>query len=186
MTVARVTAPAALVAFIVAAAILAATAPASPLAKAFPQGCWEGKGVFSGTYSTANLNAKVSNGKLAFTLWVDKAKKVYGALELESIGTGSLRISGSELAMQVNMTGDLDLSGKSDAVVASGTWRWKGSAIGTGQFAGAGQIPVDIKLPLKGPLTVVTVSKLKLTGLFRSSKWTAVKFATKETKAACS
>jgi hypothetical protein len=105
-------------------------------------------------------------------------------MDLSGYGNGQLTIAGSELAMEVNITGDLNLEGPSSAVTASGLYRWKGVAMGSGQFSGT--YPVDLKMPLqKSPLQILKVSKTKIVGLFRKAKWTAVPYHGAASKALC-
>ncbi len=160
------------------AALVAATpAPASREAKAFPPGCWIGKQPFTGTFGSGPVKAKVTNGKLKFALWVGAAKKdAVGWMTFTGIGAGSLKIGDSELVLEVKILGDYDLTGSPSAVKVNGTFSMTGTAEGTGQFGGS--YPVKIKDPVKNaPLTILTVSPTKVTGLLDKGKvpWSATR-----------
>jgi hypothetical protein len=167
---------AALLATAFAFAVLSASAAqSSPLAKAFPAGCWIGKSTYGGTYATGPVKGKVTNGKQTFVLWVGPAGSAVGFLTVTGIGTGALRVAGSELALEVKILGDYDLTGTAADVEVNGSYSMTGTALGTGQLAG--EFPVKIKRPVKGVLTIKTVSPQKVTGAFAKAPWSATRRA---------
>jgi hypothetical protein len=161
-----------------ASVLLAGPAPARPLTKVFPAGCWIGSRTYSGTSTFGGAKARVTNGKVKFVLWVGKGgagAHAVGYITVTGHGSGTLAVAGSELAMEVKILGDYDLSGSASAVKVNGTYSMKGVAVGTGQFGGS--YPVDIKWPLKNvALKVTTLTARHATGVFfQKTPWTASK-----------
>jgi hypothetical protein len=156
-------------------AAVAASASGSTHAKAFPAGCWIGKTPYSGTYASGPVKAKVTNGKQTFVLWVASTKPgadAVGFIKVTGIGSGGLRVTGSELALEVKILGDYDLTGTSSAVKANGTYSMTGTAHGTGQFLPT--VPVKLKYPVKNvPLAIESVTPTRVSGLFGKAPWSA-------------
>lgn len=162
----------------IAVAILAAPAATSaPSGKAFPPGCWIGKRAYNGTYASGPVKAKVTNGKQTFALWVgsDKpAAQAVGFLTVSGDGAGTLKISGSTLALKVKILGDYDLTGTAGAVKVNGVYKMTGTAKGSGQFLPS--VPVNLKFPVKNaPLTILTVAPGKVAGVFGKAPWSATR-----------
>jgi hypothetical protein len=173
-----------------ATAVVLAAAPAqgSQLAKAFPAGCWIGKAGYSGTYASGPMQAKVTNGTQSFVLWVSKdGADAIGFILVKGSGAGTLKVSGSTLALKVKILGDYDLTGTASAVKANGFYSMTGTAKGTGQFLPS--VPVKLKYPVKNAaVTLKTVTQQKVTGLFGKAPWSATRRAGAPSKApdACS
>jgi hypothetical protein len=116
---------------VLAVALLGHSAPAATRAKAFPAGCWIGKSKYSGSYASGPVKAKVTNGKQTFVLWVGPGgSAAVGFLTVTGIGAGSLRIAGSELALEVKILGDFDLTGSAGDVHVNGTYSMTGTTWG--------------------------------------------------------
>jgi hypothetical protein len=122
------------------------------------------------------VKAKVTNGKLRIALWVspDKDPFTVGFVDITGIGAGGMRIAGSELTLEVTITGDYDLTGTPAAVKANGTYRMKGTAMGTGQFPAS--VPVNLSFPVHNlRLTVTSVRPRRVTGLLGKAPWSATR-----------
>jgi hypothetical protein len=160
------------------ALLIAAPAPASTQAKAFPPGCWIGSRPYTGTYASGPVKAKVENGKLKLALWVGTGPSpaAVGFMTVTGIGSGSLTVAGSELVLEVKVLGDYDLTGTASAVKVNGTFSITGNAIGSGQFEGT--YPVKSKYPVHDKLlTIQTVSPTHVTGFFGKAPWTVTRRA---------
>jgi len=171
------------------AVFVAPAATSAPASKAVPAGCWIGKSTYKGTYASGPVKATVTNGKQTFVLWVgsDKpAAQAVGLLTVTGIGSGTLTISGSKLALKVKILGDYDLTGTAGAVKVNGTYSMTGTAKGSGQFLPS--VPVKLKFPVKNaPLTIATVTPGKVAGVFGKAPWSATRRAGAPSKspAAC-
>lgn len=156
-----------------AAALAAAPARSAPEAKAFPAGCWIGKAAYSGAYASGPVNAKVTNGTQTFALWVSKdGADAVGFIVVKGTGAGTMKISGSTLALQVKILGDYDLTGTASSVKVNGFYSMTGTAKGTGQFLPS--IPVKLKYPIKNAsLVIKAVTPGKVSGFFGKAPWSA-------------
>jgi hypothetical protein len=175
--------------FLMIAVVVVASTPAGSVsAKTFPAGCWIGKTSYGGTYASGGVNAKVTNGKQTFVLWVSNASSplarvAVGYIKQSGSGFGTLTISGSKLALQLKIAGDYELNGSASHVVATGRYTLTGVAKGTGQFLPS--IPVKLRYPVNGAvLTVKTVTATKVSGLFLKAPWSATKRAGAPSKSA--
>ena len=84
-----------------------------------------------------------------------------GLMRTGGIGKGTLNLSGSSLALTVVMNGKFDVTGSATKLVVNGKDRWKGKAVGKGQFI---TVPVDFTFPVKkAPLEIVSVTPARIT-----------------------
>lgn len=131
-----------------------------------PAGCWLGKGSYSGTYASGPVTARVTSGTISLRLWVGKNGDAVGLLDTGAVGKGNVKISGSTLALTVLMKGRFDVTGSTTKLVVNGKDRWKGKAVGKGQFL---TVPVDLTLPVKNAsLAIVAATPSRVT--FRYGK----------------
>jgi hypothetical protein len=148
---------------VVGAAALGAGASgqAASTAGKVPAGCWLGKGTHAGTFSSGPVKGKVTSGTIELHLWVGTDGDAVGLMRTGGIGKGTLKVAGSSLVLTVVMTGTFDVTGSATKLVVNGVDRWKGKAVGTGQFL---TVPVDLKLPVKNAaLAVVAVTPTRIT-----------------------
>lgn len=127
-----------------------------------PPGCWLGTGVHAGAFGSGPVKGRVTNGTIQLHLWVGKGgADAVGLMRTGGIGKGTLEIAGSKLTLTVVMTGKFDVTGSASKLKVTGKDRWKGKAVGSGQFV---SVPVDLTLPVKGaPLTIVAVTPTRVT-----------------------
>lgn len=135
---------------------------AAPGGAGVPPGCWLGKGTYSGTFASGSVTGKVTSGTIELHLWVGKAgKDAVGLLRTGGVGKGSLLVSGSKLSLSVVMKGRFDVTGSASKLVVNGKDRWKGKAVGSGQFI---SVPVDLTFPVKNAtLAIVAVTPSRVT-----------------------
>ncbi len=135
---------------------------ASPAVHAIAPGCWLGKGVHAGMFGSGPVTGKVTSGTIELHLWVGKGGgDAVGLLRTGGIGKGSLSTGGSKLTLTVVMTGKFDVTGSATKLVVNGKDRWKGKAVGKGQFI---TVPVDFTFPVKkAPLEIVSVTPARIT-----------------------
>jgi hypothetical protein len=146
-------------------------ASAHPAVKAFGPGCWKGTGTYVGSYKKGYVTATVTKGKLLFALSVakDPTAPVYGSMDTSGHGTGTVAVSGTEIDLEVEMTGALTINGTREKLKAGGEVHWKGVAL----YNGA-PIPIDLTMPMENAaLTILTAGPKHVTGKFGKSKWTA-------------
>lgn len=163
-----------LVALAVASSITAPAAILGATGIAVPPGCWLGKGVHAGTFASGPVRGRVTSGTIDLHLWVGKGgSDAVGLLRTGGIGKGSLAVAGSKLTLTVVMTGRFDVTGSATQLVVNGSDRWKGKAVGSGQFT---TLPVDLKLPVKkAPLTIVGVTPSRITLRYGKTLFTATR-----------
>jgi hypothetical protein len=138
-----------------------ASGEAASTAGKIPAGCWLGKGVHSGTFATGSVKGKVTSGTIELHLWVGKDGDAVGLMRTGGIGKGTLKVAGSSLVLTVVMTGKFDVTGSATKLVVNGMDRWKGKAVGQGQFI---TVPIDLKFPVKNaPLEIVAVTPTRIT-----------------------
>jgi hypothetical protein len=144
-------------------AVLAAgsTSHAASDAGKIPAGCWLGKGVHGGTFASGPVKGKITSGTIELHLWVGKGGDAVGLMRTGGIGKGTLSLSGSSLVLTVVMKGTFDVTGSATKLVVNGKDRWKGKAVGKGQFL---TVPVDFTFPVKkAPLEIVSVTQSRIT-----------------------
>ena len=153
-------------------------ASAAPSAvHAIPPGCWLGKGVHSGTFASGPVKGKVTSGTIELHLWVGKGGgDAIGLMRTGGIGKGTLSLSGSSLVLTVVMTGKFDVTGSATKLVVNGKDRWKGKAVGKGQFI---TVPIDFTLPVKkAPLEIVSVTPSRVTLRYGKAQFVASRVKT--------
>jgi len=161
----------ALVVAVALGVVLAPTSSGSPLATAFPTGCWIGKSSYSGKSAIGPATGVVSHGTQSLVLWIGSSGVAFGSLIVRGNATGTLEIGGSALAAEMKLRGDYDLTGTAADVKVNGMYSITGTARGTGQLAGT--YPIKVKMPVKGTLVIKTVSPNRVTGHFRKAPWSA-------------
>jgi hypothetical protein len=146
---------------------------AHPLAKAFPIGCWKGKGqgLMIGELKppAPGLTINIDKSQYTFTLLVTK-KTALGSLELDAHATGEMNANGLSGTVELTITGDLDITGNAKHLIVDGPLRYKGAVVVNGVSA-----PIDTTHEAsEGQLEINTVKPKKVTGVAGTSTWTAV------------
>jgi hypothetical protein len=167
-----------LVAPVVAALVVAVpTGAQSSKVKAFAPGCWKGKGqgnIIGLSSPAPGITVNISKSSYTFKLAVLKTQAV-GFLDFVGHGTGSSTVGGVTTDVELDMKGDLDLTGTPSKVVINGDVAIKGVAI-----VGGASVPLDLSGPVSNvPLTITTAAPTKVAGTAGKSKWTAVRVAKK-------
>jgi hypothetical protein len=146
---------------------------AQPAVKAFPIGCWKGKGqglvIGEQKAPAPGLSIDINKSQYTFILLVTK-KTAVGGLDLTAHGSGEMHAKGLNGTVELSITGDLDITGTAKHLVVDGPMHFKGAAIANG-----------ISVPLNfthdadaGELEINTVTPKKVTGVAGTSTWTAV------------
>jgi hypothetical protein len=158
----------------VAGFLVAGAATPASRAKAFPTGCWKGKGhgTIIGISSPApGVTVNLDKASYTFKLGVFKSKDVIGFLDFVGHGTGSVSAGGTTTYVELALAGKMDLTGTPSKVVMNGDVDMKGVAM-----VGATSIPLDFSGPVTNvPLTIKAVAPTKVTGTAGKSVWTALR-----------
>jgi len=141
-------------------------------AKIFAPGCWKGTGHgFLGSKSpAAGLKFNINKSSLTFRLLVTKDNAV-GSLEMAGHGGGEATVSGVTATVEMQVSGNLALSGKPSKVAADGDVDYKGAIV----VAGTTQ-ELNFTTPVDAlPLTIKTATPTKVTGTVGNATWSAVR-----------
>ena len=157
------------------AALVLATmvVPASALSgqtagKAFPPGCWVGKGTFAGTKTIGGATVNVSNGTLTFKLVVTKKKVAVGFADVAAHASGDISANGMSASGEIDFTGNFDLTGAPGNVAVDGSYAMKGVLVVSGL-----DVPIDQEVPGQGKLGITSVKPATVKGTFDYVNWTA-------------
>jgi hypothetical protein len=146
---------------------------AHPLAKAFPIGCWKGKGqglvIGEQQPPAPGLSINIDKSQYTFTLLVTR-KTAVGGLDLNAHASGEMKANGLHGTVELAITGDLDITGNAAHLVVNGPLHYKGAVVANGISA-----PINATHESSpGQLEINTVKPKKVTGVAGTSTWTAV------------
>lgn len=146
---------------------------AHPLGKAFPIGCWKGKGqglvIGEQKAPAPGLSINIDKSQYTFILLVTK-KTAVGGLDLKAHGSGEMHAKGIDGTVELSITGDLDITGNAKHLVVDGPLRFRGAAVANGV-----SVPLNFTHEASaGELEVNTATPKKVTGVAGTSTWTAV------------
>jgi hypothetical protein len=147
--------------------------PAQPLAKAFPIGCWKGKGqglvVGEQKAPAPGLSVNIDKSGYTFILLVT-SKTAVGGLSLSAHGHGEMHANGLNGIVELAISGELQITGTAKHLVVDGPVHYKGAAVANGV-----SVPIAFTHEATpGQLEINTVTPKKVTGVAGTSTWTAV------------